>query len=54
MSFTRRQTIAGVAAAALSSPFRAYAKETPMPNNDLVLVNAKVTTLDRQTRPPWP
>ncbi|WP_324763539.1 amidohydrolase (plasmid) [Sinorhizobium meliloti] len=48
MSFTRRQTIAGVAAAALSSPFRAYAKETPMPNNDLVLVNAKVTTLDRQ------
>ncbi|MGV6873761.1 amidohydrolase [Pseudochelatococcus sp. B33] len=44
---TRRQTIAGAAAAALAAPFRAHATESPMSGNDLILVNAKVTTLDR-------
>jgi predicted amidohydrolase YtcJ len=48
---TRRQTLAGVAAAALLPPVIApkalFAKERAMPASELILVNAKVTTLDR-------
>jgi predicted amidohydrolase YtcJ len=48
---TRRQTLGGVAAAALLPPVIApkalFAKERAMPASELILVNAKVTTLDR-------
>ena len=45
---TRRQTIVGAAAAALFSSTRLHARENAMPVKDLIIVNAKVTTLDRQ------
>ena len=48
MSFTRRDTIAGGAAAAgalLVSPL--YARNNPMAHSDLIITNAKVSTLDR-------
>ncbi|MET0339205.1 MAG: amidohydrolase [Caulobacter sp.] len=44
ISPTRRQTLAGAAAAAFASP--AFSKDAAM--TDLILVNAKVTTLDRE------
>ena len=44
---TRRQIIVGAAAAALISGTRLHAKENAMPANDLIIVNARVTTLDR-------
>lgn len=44
ISPTRRQTLAGAAAAAFVSP--AFSKDAAM--TDLILVNAKVTTLDRE------
>ncbi|WP_010403584.1 amidohydrolase [Sphingomonas echinoides] len=42
---TRRQTIAGAAIGTLAAPL--FARISPMPATDLILVNAKVTTLDR-------
>jgi predicted amidohydrolase YtcJ len=45
---TRRQTIVGAAAAVLFPSIRSHAKENAMPAKDLIIVNAKVTTLDRQ------
>lgn len=45
---TRREAIAGAAFAALAGPAVAAAnRRSPMPRTDLVLVNAKVSTLDR-------
>ncbi|MBB5709820.1 hypothetical protein FHT02_001042 [Sphingomonas xinjiangensis] len=46
MSLTRRQTLAGVAATALTAPI--YARTPRMAATDLILLNAKVTTLDRE------
>jgi len=45
---TRRQTLAGVAASAFAYSLPGRAEEIPMPATDLILVNAKVTTLDRE------
>ncbi|WP_287883310.1 MULTISPECIES: amidohydrolase [Paracoccus] len=45
---TRRQTLMGAAASALLSSTRTFAQETTMPEKDLIIVNAKVTTLDKQ------
>lgn len=42
---TRRQTIAGAAIGTLAAPL--LARISPMPATDLIIVNAKVTTLDR-------
>ncbi len=44
----RRQALAGLAASALLSSSRGFAQETTMQENDLIIVNAKITTLDRQ------
>jgi predicted amidohydrolase YtcJ len=46
--FTRRETLAGAAAVALAAPMKAESKELSMPGSDVIIVNAKVTTLDRQ------
>jgi predicted amidohydrolase YtcJ len=46
MSITRRQTLAGAAAAALTAP--SFARMPAMAEPDLILTNAKVTTLDRE------
>ncbi|WP_409574488.1 amidohydrolase [Sphingomonas sp. TF3] len=43
---TRRQTIAGAAIGTFAAPL--FARISPMPPTDLILVNAKVTTLDRE------
>jgi predicted amidohydrolase YtcJ len=43
---TRRQTIAGAAIGTFAAPL--FARISPMPATDLILVNAKVTTLDRE------
>lgn len=44
----RRQALAGLAASALLSSSRGFAQEITMQENDLIIVNAKITTLDRQ------
>ena len=43
---TRRQTIAGAAIGTFAAPL--LARTSTMPATDLILVNAKVTTLDRE------
>ena len=45
---TRRQTIFGAAAATLLPSTRIHAEKSAMSEKDLIIVNAKVTTLDRQ------
>ncbi len=45
---TRRQTIVGAAAVALFTSTGSEAEESTAPVKDLVIVNARVTTLDRQ------
>ena len=49
---TRRQTIVGAAAAALFPSGRSNARGNAMPGRDLIIVNAKVTTLDRENPAP--
>ncbi|CCA90762.1 amidohydrolase [Novosphingobium sp. PP1Y] len=50
MSITRRSTLAGAGAAAVGAllPYPLFGRNAPVPQRDLIIINAKVTTLDRE------